>query len=362
MSGDGYRDKISLDLQRSAQHFICTHETQLSPLHSRYMDKNQALSTNCNMRLQIPAKRCMFSSMGCTPYFKWLLLLQLLAAPAISRAQQGYLAPDEPIAEAPNAWNFNFSSPAPHFFASVYGLLSQWPNTFFPNGHSIVPCEIPPFTNLYHARTDANAPSSPEWFALDLHVNWLKKGSADSTSGMSYVVFGGTRNSHMFTYQTTRPVQCIYFDGLSGGLMGTQMLHLYGNVSGPLDGMNFLYAEYDRANGLCNWLREKRLGGLGWGYEASVRNNVGFEVIWCNFTSPSIRLVTHLNFSAPLLPAGRNDDFRIPDDQPRSMRIWRSKTSHHRCFLSHHRRRTRLQRFLTFQQARPTPGTENLFF
>jgi hypothetical protein len=65
-------------------------------------------------------------------------------------------------------WNFNYSSAAPHYFASVYGLLQQWPNTFFPNGHSIVPCEIPPLTKLYHGRIDAEVPPSPEWVAFDM--------------------------------------------------------------------------------------------------------------------------------------------------------------------------------------------------
>lgn len=63
---------------------------------------------------------------------------------------------------------FNFSSPAPYIFSSVHGLLQQWPNTFFPNGHSIVPCQIPAFTNLYHGRQDGDLPESPEWFAFDM--------------------------------------------------------------------------------------------------------------------------------------------------------------------------------------------------
>ncbi|KAI9051781.1 hypothetical protein LZ554_004048 [Drepanopeziza brunnea f. sp. 'monogermtubi'] len=105
-----------------------------------------------------------------------------------------------------STWNLNFSSEASHYFASVYGLLQQWPNTFFPNGHSIVPCEIPSFTKLYHGRMDAQLPPSPEWVAFD--------------SEMSYGIMGGTQNSHMLTYQTTRSTKCIYFDGESTTLFG----------------------------------------------------------------------------------------------------------------------------------------------
>jgi hypothetical protein len=41
------------------------------------------------------------------------------------------------------------------------------------------------------------------------------------------------------------------------------------------------------------------LGGKGWGYEAIVRMNSGFELIWCDFESPSLRLVSNLDVSAP---------------------------------------------------------------
>lgn len=59
----------------------------------------------------------------------------------------------------------NFSSPAPHFFSSVHGSLRQGYNTFFPNGFSIVPCEIPAFTPFYHGWLNDEPPQSPEWLA-----------------------------------------------------------------------------------------------------------------------------------------------------------------------------------------------------
>jgi hypothetical protein len=133
---------------------------------------------------------------------------------------------------------------------------------------------------------------------------------------MSYGIMGGSRNSHMLTYQTTRAVKCIYFDGESATLMGTgqldtQMLHIWGNLSGPNregDGFRGLWQEYARAHGLCDWIEEKKLGGSGWGVEGVVRMNAGFEMIWCNFSSPSIRLVSHLNITAPLLVPPEDED------------------------------------------------------
>jgi hypothetical protein len=127
---------------------------------------------------------------------------------------------------------------------------------------------------------------------------------------MAYGIMGGSRNSHMLTYQTTRAVKCIYFDGESATLFGTgqldtQMLHIWGNLSGPArpdTRYGGLWEEYARAIGLCDWLSEKGLGGPGWGFEGIVRMNAGFEMIWCNFSSPSLRLISHLNVTAPLLP------------------------------------------------------------
>lgn len=119
----------------------------------------------------------------------------------------------------------------------------------------------------------------------------------------------------MLTFQTTRPAKCIYFDGESATLFGTgqldtQMLHIWGNLSGQArqDSRWALFNEYARAEGLGNWLKEKKLGGLGAGYEGVVRMNAGFVMIWCNFTSPSIKLVSHLNVTTPLLPLRNTRD------------------------------------------------------
>lgn len=84
------------------------------------------------------------------------------------------------------------------------------------------------------------------------------------------------------------------------------MVFLYGNVSGPPPperGTPWLglFDEYGRARDLCGWIQRNDLGGLGWGIEGIVRMNAGFEMIWCNFSSPSIRLLTHLNVTAPLM-------------------------------------------------------------
>ncbi|ROV94975.1 hypothetical protein VMCG_08340 [Cytospora schulzeri] len=177
-------------------------------------------------------------------------------------------------------WTLNFTSPAPHLFASVPSLLHQWSNTIFPNGHALAAVEIPAYTLLHHgliSPEDPNPePPSPEWLAFDPE--------------MSYGIMGSSRDSFLLTYQAARPVRALYFDGESAALMGlgqmdTQMLQLFGNVSGPPGGGGFfmgLGIEYARAHGLCrdsepshpapppNWRRdvgrEPFLKTQGWGW------------------------------------------------------------------------------------------------
>ncbi|KAL8679095.1 MAG: hypothetical protein Q9186_004590 [Xanthomendoza sp. 1 TL-2023] len=193
----------------------------------------------------------------------------------------------------------NFSSPAPHIFSTVHGLLRQGYNTFFPNGFSVVPCEIPAFTPLYHGWLNDKTPQSPEWLA--------------STPDMTYGIMGSTQNSFLSTYQTTQPVKCLYFDGASGalgesGTMDTQMLFLYGNTTGPPGkkrSAELLWDEYARAERLCEWLQERGLNAPGQGIEGIARMSAGFELIWCNFSSPSLRLVSRFNVSVPLLEYNR---------------------------------------------------------
>ena len=52
---------------------------------------------------------------------------------------------------------------------------------------------------------------------------------------MSYGIMGSGRNSHILTYQTTKQIGCLYFDGESAtlfgsGMMDAQMLFILGVV------------------------------------------------------------------------------------------------------------------------------------
>ena len=90
------------------------------------------------------------------------------------------------------------------------------------------------------------------------------------------------------------------------------MLLIYGNTTGiPRKKFRgkLLWDEYDRAQRLCKWIHENGAGGLGYGIEGIVRMNTGFELIWCNFSNPSLQLVYRVNVSVPLLEYNRTSTF-----------------------------------------------------
>ncbi|KAI0730119.1 hypothetical protein C8Q72DRAFT_970909 [Fomitopsis betulina] len=177
---------------------------------------------------------------------------------------------------------------APFVFNSLSGLLRQWPNTYHWNGHTIISGTLEPFTLLYHARRDPDFPLAEEWFAFDPE--------------MSYGIMGGRGLTYMLTYQTLRPAKVVYFDGMSAALsdsgwLDTQEVLLSGKSKGdssPREGGG-VFGEDRRLTELCKWVRR-------FGVEGIVRMNAGFELMWCDFQSPSIHLVSYLNVTAPGTP------------------------------------------------------------
>ncbi|MBW0496029.1 hypothetical protein O181_035744 [Austropuccinia psidii MF-1] len=174
-------------------------------------------------------------------------------------------------------------------FASAASLLQQAPNSYFPNGHSIVPGTIPTGTLLYHACSTDQAPTGFEWLAFDPE--------------MSYgVVAGRGGPAILFTYLAKRPLRVIYFDGNSGALRPTgwldsQYLLFYSEIPTP-EGSSSpeLMDDYSRAKEMCEQSQQ-------WGFEGVVRMNVGFEVIWCDFTM-GLELIRRINITDPFSSPG----------------------------------------------------------
>ncbi|CAE6415776.1 unnamed protein product [Rhizoctonia solani] len=162
-------------------------------------------------------------------------------------------------------------------FNEVNGLLRQWGNALRPNGFSLMLASVPSQTLLYHARTDPDEPSSPEWFALDPE--------------MSYGIYGGRQNTSVFlrTYRTTSPLdRLLYFNGLSAaltssGTIDSQDLLVPGPSSDP-------FGDYARAERLCAWAKHPNRNIKGF-----VRTNAGFEVLLCDLTEWGLELVRNVN-------------------------------------------------------------------
>ncbi|KAF8535396.1 hypothetical protein BDD12DRAFT_695320, partial [Trichophaea hybrida] len=193
-------------------------------------------------------------------------------------------------------------------FTSLHGILRQAPNTFSPNGFSILPGTVPAYTNLYHARKDSGDIPKIEWVAFDAE--------------MSYGIMGGRGGeTWLHTYVTTRDVRVLVFDGMSAalggsGTMDSQSVFLYGEVKNETrrrGRQGGLVDEYTRAADLCKWA--EKLGGGG--IEGFVRMNTGFEMVWCDFEkSESWRLVSKLNVTAPDTQEQQREDV-LDDEGPR---------------------------------------------
>ncbi|KAJ4490649.1 hypothetical protein J3R30DRAFT_3278993 [Lentinula aciculospora] len=163
------------------------------------------------------------------------------------------------------------NSTAPYIFNDLYSLLVHWPNTFHPNGHTIIPGVIEPYTLLYHARKDTQTPPpSPEWLAFDPEMSYAVM--ATRIPGPTY----------MYTYRTTKPAKVLYFNGMSAawgeGWLDTQYTVLTGKgkTNGSRNNEVSLWDDYGRAKGLCQWGRQR-------GFEGILRMNAGFNL---NITPP----------------------------------------------------------------------------
>ncbi|KAF7975606.1 hypothetical protein HWV62_9183 [Athelia sp. TMB] len=193
------------------------------------------------------------------------------------------------------------NSTAPFIFNALSSLLSLWPNTYHHNGHTIVPGTLAAHTPLYHARKDTAPPSSPEWFAFDAEM-----------SHTIMVLRGGP--TFLSTYRTTQESRVLYFDGMSAawgstGWLDTQEVLLSGastvNTLGVEKEEIRWMDDYGRAQRLCEWAASRDVDGF-------VRMNAGFEVLWCDFTSPTLQLVSQLNITVPGTPAPRPRGPRRP--------------------------------------------------
>ncbi|KAM7191372.1 hypothetical protein V8F33_008975 [Rhypophila sp. PSN 637] len=172
----------------------------------------------------------------------------LLAVPYASDSRFSPHLFEGAVEKPPSARSSQYRSIAPFVFDSVQGFLQQWPNSYAPNGHSIVAGTIAPATVLYHAKHAPGPPKKPTFFAFDAE--------------MSVGIYGGSGQSNLHVYSTTRPLNIIYLDGQAAtltalGTLDSQISILQGHV--PLyPEYDLVYDEDQRALDLCDLV--KKLG------------------------------------------------------------------------------------------------------
>ncbi|KAH8916090.1 hypothetical protein BT69DRAFT_1270841, partial [Atractiella rhizophila] len=151
-------------------------------------------------------------------------------------------------------------------FDTISNLLQHWPNTRLRNGHNIVPGLIKPGTILYHGADGNTTPTVPEWFAF----------APEHSSGFA-------RQGWHLTIVVERPIKCLYFDGSSGakmpyGSLDTQDLIQNGGFEERTD-------ERRRIRDICAWGKKRDV-------EAFVRTEQDFEIMLCDPSSPSVKIVS----------------------------------------------------------------------
>ncbi|KAI0513224.1 hypothetical protein F5B22DRAFT_612738 [Xylaria bambusicola] len=205
----------------------------------------------------------------------------------------------ESLSPPTNITPTSYHDAAPFVFDSLHGLLKQWPNSYAPNGHSIVVGTVPPHTQLFHGKHGPGLPDKLPFFAFDAE--------------MSLGIFGATASSVIHTLAPTRPLRVIYFDGQSAtltetGTLDSQMAILGGEVpSVPV--YNHIYDEDQRALDLCALVDDLGIDGV-------VRMNAGFEILLCNWPRSGVE---HLFASNLTLPGNRERavDKSLPNDPNR---------------------------------------------
>ncbi|KIM81237.1 hypothetical protein PILCRDRAFT_505623 [Piloderma croceum F 1598] len=175
--------------------------------------------------------------------------------------------------------------------ASLYSLRKSWSQAYAPHGHAVLPVTIKTGTLLYHMG-GTRAPRHMQWFGFDAEH--------------SYNFGGGWRSPPMghrvlYTYTATRPLRALYFDGFSAaktpeGTLDSQDILLYGEV----EDWRHPHDDYDRGALLCEWGKE-------FGIEGFVREEVTFELLWCDFQT-GVQLLDTANATIPSSSSSSSPD------------------------------------------------------
>lgn len=204
-------------------------------------------------------------------------------------------------------------------FNAIHSAGRQWGSSLSHNGLAMVPARVPRGNLLYHGThsSDVNQtglewlafePEHAEIFSISMraahqkhftghHLQTIFQGvdQSDAHSEMSKSTEQAPIRGYLRTYQASRDLNLLYFDGMSAakgclGTLDTQDLVLRMiNGSSPCDHhfADIMIHDYARVGELCEIITP-------WGYDGMLRMEAGFEIVYCDFGDGGLRLLSQL--------------------------------------------------------------------
>lgn len=204
-------------------------------------------------------------------------------------------------------------------FNSIHSAGRQWGSSLNHNGLAMIPARVPRGNLLYHGThsSDVNQtglewlafePEHAEIFAISTrgaHQKFFTKGRVqqvlqdpdqrDAGSEIPRSTEQAPVRGYLRTYQASRDLNLLYFDGMSAakgclGTLDTQDLVLrLINGSSPCDHQfaDIMTHDYARVGELCKTV-------TAMGYDGLLRMEAGFEVVYCDFDDGGLRLLNQL--------------------------------------------------------------------
>lgn len=180
---------------------------------------------------------------------------------------------------------------AHHIFNALHSAGRQWGSSFYHNGFSFFPAVMTKGTLTYHGGFAPEPPTHPEWLAFEIEhaenfassrrVHHWPSGPPGPPNATGLGDYGDYKiiRGYLHTYRASRDLNLLYIDGMSAGktLMGTlDSQDLIMRENNTKDGD--LFEEWDRAVDLCDVV-------AAWGYDGIMRDELGFEAIYCDFSN-----------------------------------------------------------------------------
>ncbi|KAH8816039.1 hypothetical protein F5884DRAFT_852499 [Xylogone sp. PMI_703] len=199
-------------------------------------------------------------------FFILFYLILLRIASATFDLSQAPLLPDDSTFR-PN--NLSAVKNANHIFNAIHSAMRQWGSSLKHNGMSFFPATVPKGALLYHGTGEVERVTGMEWLAFEIEhahmFSWKIIHDPDI----------GVEPGYFQVYQTTRPLNLLYIDGMGAaksylGTLDTQDKVLLGTNLTAID-------DYARGKELC-------ILGEKWAIDGFIRMEGGFEIIYCNFS------------------------------------------------------------------------------